>query len=213
MRRQSQTCSSFTQWIMIHKMLLWRITVNLHKTSLFLKYSSPEITLIYEYHYHTVDITRPLSELKSVLRHTKLQGSVSHTSNLMAFISQHCKTPALLLRLFDVKVDISLYFEKDWDNLNGDVKDFLLVAAEHTKAPPVGLHDSDTILKTQQTLRITKPQPSALVQTRRRLNDFENGNPSFNFHVMIKWLQINDIEFELNVVVSVVCSASLAFAL
>lgn len=75
----------------------------------------------------------------------------------MAFISQHCRTPALLLRLFDVKVDISLHFEKDWDNLNGDVTDFLLAAAEHTKAPPVGLHDSDTILKTQQTLRITTP--------------------------------------------------------
>ena len=65
----------------------------------------------------------------------------------MAFISQHCRTPALLLGLFDVNVDISLYFEKDWDNLNGDVTDFLLAAAEHTKAPPVGLHDSDTILK------------------------------------------------------------------
>lgn len=71
----------------------------------------------------------------------------SHTSTLMAFISQHCRTPELLLKLFDVKVDISLYFEKDWDNLNDDVTDFLFAAAEHTKAPPVGLHDSDTILK------------------------------------------------------------------
>ena len=65
----------------------------------------------------------------------------------MAFISQHCRTPELLLKLFDVKVDISLYFEKDWDNLRGAIADFLLAAAEHTKAPPVGLHDSDTILK------------------------------------------------------------------
>lgn len=70
-----------------------------------------------------------------------------HTSTLIAFISQHCRTPAQPLRLFDVKLDISLNFEKDWDNLNGDVTDFLLAAAEHTKAPPVGVHDSDTILK------------------------------------------------------------------
>ena len=71
----------------------------------------------------------------------------SHTSTFMAFMSQHCRTPELLLKLFDVKVNNSVLFEKDWDNLNGDVPDFLLAAAEHTKAPPVGLHDSDTILK------------------------------------------------------------------
>ena len=71
---------------------------------------------------------------------------VNHTTTFIAFISQHCRTPEQLLGLLDVKVDISLYFEKDWDNLSGDVTDFLLAAAEHTKAPPVGLHDSETIL-------------------------------------------------------------------
>lgn len=65
----------------------------------------------------------------------------------MAFISQHCNTPAPLPALLDVNEDISLYFENDCDNLNDDVKDFLLAAAEHTKAAPVGLHDNDTILE------------------------------------------------------------------
>lgn len=65
----------------------------------------------------------------------------------MAFISQHCNTPAPLPALFDVNEDISLYFENDCDNLNDDVKDFLLAAAEHTKAAPVGLHDNETILE------------------------------------------------------------------
>jgi len=60
-------------------------------------------------------------------------------------MSQHCKTPAQLPGLPDVNIlDISLNF--DWDNLSDDVRDFLLAAAEHTKAPPVGLHDSETIL-------------------------------------------------------------------
>lgn len=43
-------------------------------------------------------------------------------------------------------LDIS--FDLDCDNdLNDDDGVFLLVAAEHTNAPPVGLHDSETILK------------------------------------------------------------------
>lgn len=64
----------------------------------------------------------------------------------MAFISQHCSTPAQLPGLLVTNIlDISLNF--DWDNLNDDVTDFLLAAAEHTNAPPVGLHDSDTTLK------------------------------------------------------------------
>lgn len=77
----------------------------------------------------------------------------NHTSTLIAFISQHCRTPAQLLGLLDVKVDISLNLEKDWDNLSGDITDFLLAAAEHTNAPPVGLHDSDTILKNKTNSR------------------------------------------------------------
>ena len=66
----------------------------------------------------------------------------------MAFISQHCRTPAAALPGLpeeDSILDISLNF--DCDNLSDDVTDFLLAAAEHTKAPPVGLHDSDTILR------------------------------------------------------------------
>lgn len=63
----------------------------------------------------------------------------------MAFISQHCSTPAQLPVLLEFNIlDISLNL--DWVNLNDDVMDFLLAAAEHTNAPPVGLHDSDTIL-------------------------------------------------------------------
>lgn len=42
-------------------------------------------------------------------------------------------------------LDIS--FDLDCDNLDDDDEDFLLAAAEHTNAPPVGLHDSETILK------------------------------------------------------------------
>ena len=42
-------------------------------------------------------------------------------------------------------LDIS--FDLDCDNLNDDDVDFLLAAAEHTNAPPVGLQDSETILK------------------------------------------------------------------
>lgn len=110
----------------------------------------------------------------------------SHTSTLMAFISQHCRTPAQLLRLLDVNVDISLYFEKDWDNLNGEVTGFLFAAAEHTKAPPVGLQDSDTILKNTTNY----PNHYTLVKCfgakNRRFKDFEISSPSFNFHVMIK---------------------------
>ena len=70
----------------------------------------------------------------------------------MAFISQHCRTPVMLfeLLLVDVKIlDISLSLV--WDNLSGDMVDFLLAAAEHTKAAPVGLHVSDTILKNSRT--------------------------------------------------------------
>ena len=63
----------------------------------------------------------------------------------MAFISQHCSTPAQLHVLLELSIlDISLNL--DWVNLIDDVIDFLLAAAEHTNAPPVGLHDSDTIL-------------------------------------------------------------------
>ena len=69
-----------------------------------------------------------------------------HTSTFMAFISQHCSTPEQLPGLLVTNIlDISLNF--DWDNLNDDVTDFLLAAAEHTNAPPVGLHDSDTTLR------------------------------------------------------------------
>lgn len=71
----------------------------------------------------------------------------------MAFISQHCRTPVTLLEplLLDVKIlDMSLSLV--WDNLSGDMVDFLLAAAEHTKAAPVGLHVSDTILKNSGTL-------------------------------------------------------------
>lgn len=54
------------------------------------------------------------------------------------------------LLLVDVKIlDISLSLV--WDNLSGDMVDFLLAAAEHTKAAPVGLHVSDTILKNSRT--------------------------------------------------------------
>ena len=71
----------------------------------------------------------------------------------MAFISQHCRTPVMLfeLLLVDVKIlDISLSLV--WDNLSGDMVDFLLAAAaEHTKAAPEGLHVSDTILKNSRT--------------------------------------------------------------
>lgn len=70
----------------------------------------------------------------------------------MAFISQHCRTPVRLfeLLLVDVKIlDISLSLV--WDNLSDDMVDFLLAAAEHTKAAPVGLHVSDTILKNSRT--------------------------------------------------------------
>ena len=42
-------------------------------------------------------------------------------------------------------LDIS--FDLDCDNDLDDDGDFLLAAAEHTNAPPVGLHDSETILK------------------------------------------------------------------
>ena len=42
-------------------------------------------------------------------------------------------------------LDIS--FDLDCDNLDDDDEDFLLAAAEHTNAPPVGLQDSETILK------------------------------------------------------------------
>ena len=50
------------------------------------------------------------------------------------------------LLLVDVKIlDMSLSLV--WDNLSGDMVDFLLAAAEHTKAAPVGLHVSDTTLK------------------------------------------------------------------
>ena len=71
----------------------------------------------------------------------------------MAFISQHCNTPAQLLGLLDDKIaDISLYLEKDWDNLSGDITVFFVAAAEHTKAAPVGLQDSETILKQNERL-------------------------------------------------------------
>ena len=61
-------------------------------------------------------------------------------------MSQHCSTPpepAVVLELN--MLDIS--FDLDCDNLDDDDEDFLLAAAEHTNAPPVGLQDSETILK------------------------------------------------------------------
>lgn len=40
-----------------------------------------------------------------------------------------------------------MFFEKDWDNFNGDVLDFLFVVVEYIKVFLVGLYDSDIILK------------------------------------------------------------------
>lgn len=51
-------------------------------------------------------------------------------------------------------LDIS--FDLDCDNLNDDDVDFLLAAAEHTNAPPVGLQDSETILKAVKKKRSLK---------------------------------------------------------
>ena len=96
----------------------------------------------------------------------------------MAFMSQHCRTPELLLKLFDDRVNISLCFEKDWDNLNGDVTDFLLAAAEHTKAFPVGVHDSDTILKNTTNF----PSHYTLAScfgVKKKIQRFRKSGPSF----------------------------------
>lgn len=54
-------------------------------------------------------------------------------------------------------LDIS--FDLDCDNLDDDDEDFLLAAAEHTNAPPVGLHDSETILKPVKKRRTSQKLP------------------------------------------------------
>lgn len=72
---------------------------------------------------------------------------VSYILIFMVFMFQYCRIFELLFKLFDVKVNNLVFFEKDWDNFNGDVLDFLFVVVEYIKVLLVGLYDSDIILK------------------------------------------------------------------